>query len=133
MFLYALRREVLRNPVPRDVDVLHHAFLYALRREVLRNTSPRISVTRYATSFYTPFGVRCFGTAGSLQPWRQGTFKISQDPRFEDKVRDIVGLYLDPPEGEAVVSVDAKSGIQALDRTQPLLADRLRQDPEAHL
>ena len=39
MFLYALRREVLRNPVPRDVDVLHHTFLYALRREVLRNTA----------------------------------------------------------------------------------------------
>jgi transposase len=56
-----------------------------------------------------------------LQPWRQGTFKISRDPNFEDKVRDVVGLYLDPPEGEVVVSVDAKSGIQALDRTQPLL------------
>jgi transposase len=56
-----------------------------------------------------------------VTPWRQGTFKISKDPDFEDKVRDIVGLYLDPPAGEAVVSVDAKSGIQALDRTQPLL------------
>lgn len=56
-----------------------------------------------------------------LKPWQQGTFKISRDPRFEDKVRDVVGLYLDPPEGEVVVSVDAKSGIQALDRTQPLL------------
>jgi transposase len=56
-----------------------------------------------------------------VQPWRQGTFKISRDPHFEDKVRDIVGLYLDPPEGEVVVSVDAKSGIQVLDRTQPLL------------
>ena len=56
-----------------------------------------------------------------LQPWRQGTFKISKDPRFEEKVRDVVGLYLNPPEGEVVVSVDAKSGIQALDRTQPLL------------
>jgi transposase len=56
-----------------------------------------------------------------LRPWRQGTFKISKDPDFEEKVRDVVGLYLDPPEGEVVVSVDAKSGIQALDRTQPLL------------
>ncbi|MCA1671438.1 MAG: IS630 family transposase, partial [Actinobacteria bacterium] len=56
-----------------------------------------------------------------LRPWRQGTFKISTDPDFEEKVRDVVGLYLDPPEGEVVVSVDAKSGIQALDRTQPLL------------
>ena len=82
---------------------------------------PPPSARYHLLRFYTPFGVRCFGTAGSLQPWRQGTFKISQDPRFEDKVRDIVGLYLDPPEGEAVVSVDAKSGIQALDRTQPLL------------
>jgi transposase len=49
-----------------------------------------------------------------LKPWQQGTFKISKDPDFEDKVRDVVGLYLDPPEGEVVVSVDAKSGIQAL-------------------
>lgn len=56
-----------------------------------------------------------------LQSWRQGTFKISQDPRFNDKVRNVVGLYLNPPEGEVVVSVDAKSGIQALDCTQPLL------------
>jgi transposase len=56
-----------------------------------------------------------------LRPWQQGTFKISKDPDFEDKVRDVVGLYRDPPEGEVVVSVDAKSGIQALDRTQPLL------------
>ncbi len=56
-----------------------------------------------------------------LQPWRQGTFKISRDPLFEEKVRDVTGLYLNPPEDEAVVSVDVKSGIQALDRTQPLL------------
>jgi len=56
-----------------------------------------------------------------LQPQRQGTFKVSKDPRFEEKVRDVTGLYMNPPEGEAVVSVDVKSGIQALDRTQPLL------------
>lgn len=56
-----------------------------------------------------------------LKPWRQGTFKISKDPDFEEKVRDVVGLYLDPPEGEAVVSVDVKSQVQALDRTQPML------------
>ena len=56
-----------------------------------------------------------------LKPWRQGMFKISRDPDFEDKVRDVVGLYLNPPDGEVVVSVDVKSGIQALDRTQPLL------------
>jgi transposase len=56
-----------------------------------------------------------------LRPWRQGTFKISKDPDFEEKVRDVVGLYLDPPEGDVVISADAKTGIQALDRTQPML------------
>jgi transposase len=56
-----------------------------------------------------------------LQPWREGTFKISRDPHFEEKVRDITELYVNPPEGEVVVSVDAKTGIQALDRTQPAL------------
>lgn len=56
-----------------------------------------------------------------LRPWRQGTFKISKDPLFEEKVRDVTDLYLNPPDGDVVVSVDAKTGIQALDRTQPLL------------
>lgn len=56
-----------------------------------------------------------------LKPHRQGTFKISKDPEFAAKVVDVVGLYLDPPEGAIVVSVDEKSQIQALDRTQPML------------
>jgi transposase len=56
-----------------------------------------------------------------LQPWRQRTFKISKDPEFEEKVRDITDLYLHPPIDEAVVSVDVKSQIQALERTQPML------------
>lgn len=56
-----------------------------------------------------------------LQPHRSGTFKISKDPQFADKVADIVGLYLDPPGGAVVLSLDEKTQIQALDRTQPLL------------
>lgn len=56
-----------------------------------------------------------------LQPWRQGTFKLSRDPDFADKVMDIVGLYLNPPEGAVVLSYDEKTQVQALDRTQPLL------------
>lgn len=56
-----------------------------------------------------------------LQPHRQGTFKISKDPDFAEKVADIVGLYLDPPGGAVVLSVDEKTQVQALDRTQPLL------------
>lgn len=60
---------------------------------------------------------RAFG----LQPHRQETFKLSSDPLFVDKVRDIVGLYLDPPLKAMVLCVDEKSQIQALDRTQPML------------
>lgn len=56
-----------------------------------------------------------------LQPHRQETFKLSTDALFVDKVRDIVGLYLDPPLKAVVLCVDEKSQIQALDRTQPIL------------
>lgn len=56
-----------------------------------------------------------------IKPHRLGTFKISKDPEFAEKVADIVGLYLDPPGGAVVLSIDEKTQIQALDRTQPLL------------
>jgi hypothetical protein len=56
-----------------------------------------------------------------LQPHRSETFKLSTDPQFIDKVRDVVGLYLDPPERALVLSVDEKSQVQALDRTSPVL------------
>ena len=60
---------------------------------------------------------RAFG----LQPHRSETFKLSRDPLFVDKVRDVVGLYLAPPDRALVLSVDEKSQIQALDRTAPVL------------
>ncbi len=66
---------------------------------------------------------RIWGAFG-LQPHRVETFKLSSDPLFIDKVRDIVGLYLDPPDRALVLCVDEKSQIQALDRTQPLLPMR---------
>jgi transposase len=62
--------------------------------------------------------------AFSLQPHRSETFKPSTDPLFLEKVRDIVGLYLDPPDRALVLCVDEKSQIQALDRTQPMLPMR---------
>ena len=64
-------------------------------------------------------------TAFGLQPHRQKHFKLSTDPFFVEKVRDIVGLYLNPPDHAIVLAVDEKSQIQALDRTQPLLPLRL--------
>jgi transposase len=63
---------------------------------------------------------RAFG----LQPHRQETWKLSRDPQFVAKVRDIVGLYLNPPERAVVLCVDVKSQIQALDRTAPILPMR---------
>ncbi len=59
--------------------------------------------------------------AFGLQPHRQQHFKLSTDPFFVEKVRDIVGLYLNPPEKAVILAVDEKSQIQALDRTQPML------------
>jgi len=62
--------------------------------------------------------------AFALQPHRSESFKLSKDPFFIEKVRDIVGLYLNPPDRALVLCVDEKSQIQALDRTQPLLPMR---------
>src|SRR3954467_4823015 len=59
-----------------------------------------------------------------VQPWRSETFKFSTDPELEARVRDVVGLYLDPPHNAVVLCVDEKSQIQALNRTQPILPVR---------
>src|SRR5439155_5051570 len=59
--------------------------------------------------------------AHQFAPHRIGTFKLSNDPKFSDKLRDVVGLYVDPPAHAVVLSVDEKSQIQALDRTHPRL------------
>jgi len=58
---------------------------------------------------------RAFG----LAPHKQDSWKLSKDPLFVEKVRDVVGLYLDPPERAVVLCVDEKTQIQALNRTQP--------------
>jgi transposase len=57
----------------------------------------------------------------NLKPWKVDTFKVSSDPAFEEKLVDVVGLYLDPPERAVVFSFDEKTQVQALDRTQPSL------------
>ena len=63
--------------------------------------------------------VRQIWNAADLKPHRLKTFKISNDPQFAEKVIDVVGLYMDPPNNAIVLSVDEKTQIQALDRTQP--------------
>jgi transposase len=69
----------------------------------------------------TQSAVQRIWKAFGLQPHRQDTWKLSKDPLFIDKVRDVVGLYLNPPERAVVLCVDEQSQIQALDRTAPIL------------
>ena len=97
--------------------------------EVVRKTleeKPR-DATQWSTrsmaqaTGYAPSTVNRIWRAFSLQPHRSETFKLSADPYFVDKTRDIVGLYVDPPQHAMVLCVDEKSQVQALDRTQPLL------------
>jgi len=76
----------------------------------------------------TTWQVRQIWQAADLKPHRLKTFKISNDPHFADKVVDIVGLYMDPPDNALVLCVDEKTQIQALDRTQsglPLASGRI--------
>ena len=67
----------------------------------------------------SPASVQRIWQQHGLQPHRVRTFKLSKDPAFASKLRDVVGLYVDPPAHSLVLSVDEKSQIQALDRTQP--------------
>ena len=73
---------------------------------------------------HAPSTVHRIRRAFGLQPHRVQTFKLSTDPLFVEKVRDIVGLYLSPPERAIVLCIDEKSQVQALDRTQPLFPMR---------
>ena len=67
----------------------------------------------------SPSSVRRIWTRHGLQPHRVRSFKLSNDPKFADKLKEVVGLYIDPPAHAVVLSIDEKSQIQALDRTQP--------------
>jgi transposase len=73
------------------------------------------------TQGVSPASVQRIWSARDIQPHRVKTFKLSNDKRFEEKLVDVVGLYLNPPEKAIVLSMDEKSQIQALDRTQPSL------------
>jgi transposase len=78
--------------------------------------SARLMAARFGVSFSS---VSRIWRKWRIQPHRLDTFKFSTDPQLEVKLRDVVGLYLSPPENAVVVSVDEKSQIQALDRTRP--------------
>ena len=90
----------------------------------------RLGVTHWSTRLLaTQLGVGDATVARAwrrycVKPWRRETFKFSTDPELEAKVRDVVGLYLDPPRNAIVLCVDEKSQIQALNRTAPILPVR---------
>jgi transposase len=107
---------------PRTIDDEQVA---AVIERTLRSTPPdathwSIRSMAGATGF-SHTTIRRIWTAFGLQPHRSEAFKLSSDPLFVEKVRDIVGLYLSPPNRALVLSVDEKSQIQALDREQPVL------------
>src|SRR5476649_829705 len=91
----------------------------------LTQTAPPTEATHWTSAMMAKVvgisasSVQRIWRAHGLQPHRVKQFKLSTDPRFVDKLRDVVGLYLDPPAHAVVLSVDEKSQIQALDRTQP--------------
>ena len=101
-------------------------------KEVLRMTVERIphEATHWSVRLMakaagiTTWQVRQIWNAADLKPHRLKNFKTSNDPHFAEKVIDIVGLYMNPPDNAAVLSVDEKTQIQALDRTQPMLPMR---------
>ena len=87
----------------------------------------RLGITHWSARFLaTELGISFASVARiwrkwKIQPHRIETFKFSTDPELEPKIRDVVGLYLDPPANAVVVSIDEKSQVQALDRTAPML------------
>ena len=114
-----------RPGAPRTVSDAHVEDVVTLTLETkprdATHWSTRAMAARCGLSQTTVSRIwRAFG----LPPHRTDTFKLSPDPLFVEKVRDIVGLYLDPPERALVLCVDEQSQIQALDRTQPLLPMR---------
>jgi len=119
------RLEAIRKDAPRGGrPATRRQALYARIVERTTKTRPK-SATHWSVRTLSqamkvsPSMVHRVWRASQLKPHLSRTFKVSNDPRFVEKVEDVVGLYLNPPEHALVLSVDEKSQIQALDRTQP--------------
>jgi putative transposase len=119
--LPGLRSEA-RPGRPRSLDDQRVAELLNLALQTRPSKQTHWSVRSFAAEAHISKDMahRLFSATG-IAPHRSRSFKLSNDPAFVDKVRDITGLYLDPPEHALVLCVDEKSQIQALERTQPLL------------
>ena len=111
-----------RSGAPRTIDDQAVAETIRLTLETTPEDATHWSLRSMAKKTgYAPSTIHRIWQAFGLQPHRTETFKLSTDPLFVDKVRDIVGLYMAPPDRALVLCVDEKSQIQALDRSQPML------------
>ena len=107
---------------PRTItDEMVEAVIIHTLESIPRNATHWSSRMMAKESGISTSSVQRIWRAFGLQPHRTETFKLSTDPLFIDKVRDVVGLYLNPPEHALVLCVDEKSRVQALDRSQPVL------------
>src|SRR6202453_4193441 len=128
-----------RPGVPRSIDDSKvEAVIVATLETMPRGATHWSSRGMARSSGISTSSVQRIWRAFGLQPHRTETFKLSTDPLFVDKVRDVVGLYMSPPDHALVLCVDEKSQMQALDRTQPLLplspgqAERRSHDYKRH-
>ena len=128
-----------RPGVPRSIDdVKVEAVIVATLETMPKGATHWSSRAMARKSGLSTSSVQRIWRAFGLQPHRTETFKLSTDPLFIDKVRDIVGLYVSPPDHALVLCLDEKSQMQALDRTQPLLplslgqAERRNHDYKRH-
>jgi transposase len=114
-----------RSGRPKQIAPAKEAAIVEATMKTTPNDATHWSVRAMAASQkVSPATVQRIWKKHKLQPHRVESFKFSTDPEFAPKVRDIVGLYMNPPDRAIVLSVDEKSQIQALDRTQPILALR---------
>lgn len=114
-----------RPGAPRKISDAHVERVLALTLETTPTDATHWSTRSMAEQAgLSQSAVSRIWRAFALQPHRSETFKLSKDPLFIEKVRDIVGLYMSPPDKALVLCVDEKSEVQALDRTAPLLPMR---------
>lgn len=120
--LAAIEQDLPRGGRKSSTD--HQRIIELTTQTTPENTTHWSTRSMAAKVGVSPATVSRIWRAHGLKPHRIQTFKVSRDPKFVEKLEDIVGLYLNPPEHALVLSCDEKSQVQALDRTQPGFAPK---------